>query len=72
MIEKKPYLTEREAAEMLRLKAGTLQNKRVLGTGPAFYKFGSRVLYAPNDLEAWAAVRRRTSTSDATLGRANA
>ena len=58
------YLTEKEAATWIRLAVGTLQNKRVQGGGPAFHKFGGRVLYSRRDLEAWANSRRRTSTSD--------
>jgi hypothetical protein len=58
------YLTEKEAADTLRLAVGTLQNKRVAGTGPAFHKFGGRVLYSRQDLDAWANTRRRLSTSD--------
>lgn len=64
MSEQASYLTEKEAAELLRLAVGTLQNKRVQGTGPAFHKFGGRVLYSRQDLEAWANTRRRVSTSD--------
>lgn len=59
------YLREKEAAEILRLAVGTLQNKRVTGTGPAFFKIGGRVLYSRQDLEAWVRIGRRTSTSDA-------
>ena len=59
------FLTEKEAAAVTRLAVGTLQNKRVAGTGPAFHKFGGRVLYSRRDIEAWASGRRRTSTSDA-------
>lgn len=58
------YLREHEAAQLLRLAVGTLQNKRVSGGGPAFFKFGARVLYSRQDLEDWAKARRRTSTSD--------
>ena len=64
------YLTEKEAAGFIRLAVGTLQNKRVQGSGPAFHKFGGRVLYSRQDLEAWANARRRTSTSDAGSGAA--
>jgi len=58
------FLTEPEAAKFIRLASGTLQNKRVQGSGPPFYKFGSRVLYSRQDLLSWANTRRRTSTSD--------
>lgn len=62
--EQPQFHPEREAASRLRLAVGTLQNMRVQGTGPAFHKFGGRVLYSGADLDSWAASRRRTSTSD--------
>ena len=34
------------------------------GGGPKFHKFGNRVRYARADVEAWAAERRYSSTSD--------
>jgi hypothetical protein len=58
------YLTEKEAAQVLTLSVGTLQNKRVQGGGPAFLKFGACVRYSRRDLDAWALSRRRTRTSD--------
>ena len=58
------YLGTREAAAFLGLSPRTLDRYRVTGEGPAFHRFGSRILYARDDLEAWAAARRRTSTSD--------
>ncbi len=60
----KHYLSTREAAEWLGLSPRTLDRYRVSGAGPAFHRFGSRVRYLLADLEAWAAARRRTSTSD--------
>ena len=58
------YLGTREAAAFLGLSPRTLDRYRVTGEGPAFHKFGSRILYAKADLETWAAARRMTSTSD--------
>ena len=58
------YLGTREAAAFLGLSPRTLDRYRVTGEGPAFHKFGSRILYAKADLEEWAAARRMTSTSD--------
>ena len=58
------YLSTREAASVLGLSARTLDRYRVSGEGPAFHKFGARVCYARADLDAWAASRRRASTSD--------
>ena len=58
------YLGTREAAAFLGLSPRTLDRYRVTGEGPAFHKFGARIRYAQADLEAWAAARRMTSTSD--------
>ena len=38
---------------------------RVTGRGPEFYKFGNRVRDARTDVDAWAAKRRFSSTTDA-------
>jgi hypothetical protein len=51
--QRQRYLTNREAAEFLRLSPRTLEKQRVLGGGPRYRKFGRRVLYAFDDLEAW-------------------
>jgi hypothetical protein len=59
------YLTNREAAIFLRLSPRTLEKRRVHGGGPRFRKFGRRVLYAIDDLEAWANVRSFVMTADA-------
>ena len=53
------------AAERLGLSPSFLNKLRCTGGGPPFIKIGRRVLYAERDLEAWAASRRRRSTSDA-------
>ncbi len=58
------YLTNVEAAAFLRLSPRTLEKARVIGNGPQFRRFGRRVLYAINDLEAWADTRRCEMTSD--------
>ena len=59
------YLTNEEAAEFLRLSPRTLEKHRVIGGGPRFRKFGGRVLYAFDDLEAWADARAFRMTSEA-------
>jgi Helix-turn-helix domain len=59
-----PYLDQKEAAAFLRLSPRTLEGYRVLGRGPAFRKFGKKVLYTVSDLTEWAEKQRRTSTSD--------
>ena len=58
------YIDTREAAAFLGLSPRTLDRYRVTGEGPAFHKFGARILYARADLQAWAGARRMTSTSD--------
>ena len=58
------YVGTRTAAAFLGLSPRTLDRYRVTGEGPAFHKFGARILYARDDLQSWAAARRMTSTSD--------
>ncbi len=58
------FLTNDEAAVFLRLSPRTLEKQRVLGGGPRFRKFGARVLYAVDDLRAWANSRAYGMTSD--------
>ena len=59
------YLTNSEAAAILKLSPRTLEKLRVNGGGPRFRKFGSRVIYAREDLDVWANERVCESTSDA-------
>ena len=62
------FLTEPEAAELLRVQPSTLQNWRVLGTSPPFLRLGGgirgRVVYDRDQLLEWARSRQRTSTTD--------
>ena len=57
---RKTRLTTEEASEYLRAMHGvrvakiTLAIRRCKGGGPAFQKFGSRVLYTPAALDEWA------------------
>ena len=48
-------LTITEAAELLRAPVATLRYWRHLGTGPASFRLGRRVLYRRDDLHAWIA-----------------
>ena len=52
-----PYITNDEAAAILRLSPRTLENMRIDGRGPRFYKAGrglrARVLYRRSDIERW-------------------
>jgi hypothetical protein len=51
------------AAKLTKLSPRTLEKWRILGEGPAFRKFGRKVVYSERDLEAWAEGQRRNSTS---------
>ena len=64
MTEEKNYLNTHQAAVLLGLSAKTLSRYRVSGTGPVFLRFGGRVRYLREDLQAWAVSRRRASTAD--------
>lgn len=46
-------LTTKEAAEFLRLKPATMQNWRVNGKGPKYYKPSGIVFYSKEDLIDW-------------------
>lgn len=48
------FYTAKEAAAVLRLSEGTLRNWRNKRIGPAFVKFGARVLYAADALATFA------------------
>jgi hypothetical protein len=60
-----PFLSTVEAALFLKISPRTLEKQRVVGGGPRFRKFGSRVLYAVTDLKAWADARSFANTSEA-------
>ena len=60
-----PFMDTVEAAQFLKISPRTLEKQRVTGGGPRFRKFGSRVLYARNDLQAWADQRSFANTSEA-------
>ena len=62
------YLRTPEAARFLSLSGRTLEKHRTYGTGPAYRKLGGRVVYALEDLKAWADRGSKTSTSDPGAG----
>jgi hypothetical protein len=62
------YLATPDAAIHLGLSARTLEKHRCYGTGPIFRKLGGKVVYAIDDLDAWAAIGTRQSTSDPGAG----
>lgn len=56
------YLSRGEASEHLksrglRVEKQTLAKYAVTGAGPAYQTFGTRVVYDPADLDAWASAR---------------
>lgn len=58
------YVRTDEAALFLGLSPRTLEKHRPYGTGPIYRKLGGRVVYALEDLEAWADLGATRSTSD--------
>ena len=62
------YLRTPDAAVHLGLSARTLEKHRCYGTGPIYRKLGGRIVYALADLDAWAEVGTRRSTSDPGAG----
>ena len=57
-----------EAARFLGLSVRTLEKHRTYGTGPTYRKIGGRVLYTVEDLQSWADIGARKSTSDKDAG----
>lgn len=62
------FLRTPEAARFLGLSGRTLEKHRTYGTGPAYRKLGGRVVYALEDLQAWASRGTKASTSDPGVG----
>jgi predicted DNA-binding transcriptional regulator AlpA len=62
------FLRTPEAARFLGLSGRTLEKHRTYGTGPTYRKIGGRVVYALDDLKAWADRGAKTSTSDPGAG----
>ena len=58
------YLRTPDAAVRLGLSPRTLEKHRCYGTGPIYRKLGGRIVYTLEDLDAWAEVGLRRSTSD--------
>jgi predicted DNA-binding transcriptional regulator AlpA len=59
------YLRTPAAAEYLGLGQSTLERKRIDGTGPQWRRLGARVVvYAAEDLDAWASKQVHLSTSE--------
>ena len=62
------FLRTPEAARFLSLSGRTLEKHRTYGTGPKYRKIGGRVVYALDDLQAWADLGAKKSTSDPGAG----
>ena len=58
------FLRTPDAAVHLGLSARTLEKHRCYGTGPVYRKLGGRIVYSLTDLDAWAELGLRRSTSD--------
>ena len=58
------FLRTPEAARYLSLSGRTLEKHRCFGTGPAYRRLGGRVVYAIDDLRAWADRGLLHSTGD--------
>jgi hypothetical protein len=57
--------TTRQAADELNLSAHTLNNWRVKGLGPEFFKMGAAVRYSDEAIKAFKDQGKRRSTSQA-------
>jgi hypothetical protein len=55
----------RLAAPVVGVAVGTMENWRIAGRGPRFIKAGRKVVYDPDDIEAWKEANRFSSTSEA-------
>jgi predicted DNA-binding transcriptional regulator AlpA len=62
------FLRTPETARFLSLSGRTLEKHRIYGTGPKYRKIGGRVVYALDDLQAWADLGAKNSTSDPGVG----
>ena len=51
--EERKALTTKEVSEVYPTDQGTLANLRWQKKGPKYYKIGRKVLYRPEDIEAW-------------------
>ncbi|MFD5218060.1 helix-turn-helix transcriptional regulator [Streptomyces tendae] len=52
-------LTLPEAAAQLRRPVNTLRHWRYVGTGPASFRMGRRVMYREEDVAAWVEAQRQ-------------
>lgn len=59
----RPKLRTEQAAEYSGFSASTFEKLRVTGGGCTYIRIGRIVVYDPDDLDAWLASHKRTSTS---------
>jgi len=65
MSENSRVLLSKDAARLVGLSESTLAKLRLNGNGPKYCKLGRRVVYRPEDLEAWLESHTVRDTSDA-------
>jgi hypothetical protein len=58
------YVNAKAAAAYLDISPSTLEKQRIRGDGAVFHKFGKRVVYRLDDLDAYAERNRHKSTSE--------
>jgi predicted DNA-binding transcriptional regulator AlpA len=61
-----------QAADYVGLSKSYLDKARCYGTGPAYFKLGSSVVYSTDDLDAWVSGNRREPSNDNQRARAAA
>ena len=62
------HLDQKHLAERWLISPRTLEQWRWQGRGPRYLKIGGRVVYALDDLQAWADLGAKNSTSDPGVG----
>ncbi|KGL01755.1 MULTISPECIES: helix-turn-helix transcriptional regulator [Thalassobacter] len=55
----RPFLNEKQVADLICQSVRTIQKWRMTGHGPAFHKFGQSVRYHQADVLAWVEARRQ-------------
>ncbi|MEQ8735661.1 MAG: helix-turn-helix domain-containing protein [Rhodospirillaceae bacterium] len=65
VVDDEQLMTQKEAAEFLKVTPRTLEKWRYQGGGPEYYRYSARcVRYAQSDLKRWIDERKRKSTSE--------
>ncbi len=57
-------LSSKAVSQITGLSVSTLAKMRLSGDGPPYAKLGRRVVYRPEDIDAWIAQNRYRSTSE--------